>query len=187
MTVRGTRTERFAAFESAAARGLFVAWLVALPAAMLVVPDARAAGAFEPVSFATPELEARYRSLIDEIRCPKCQNVNLSGSDAPIARDLRVTVARLVKEGRTDAEILTFLQRRYGDFVLYDPPFRPGTAVLWLLPALFLIIAVIVCVRLFRRPTDLAADGAGLSVRDDARLKALLADAEQGAGAPRDA
>ena len=91
--------------------------------------------------FNDPAMEARYYGLIDELRCPKCQNTNLAGSDAPIARDLRATVYRLlVEEQQTDTQIRDYLVARYGDFVLYDPPFNAGTAALWLLPLLALLI-----------------------------------------------
>ena len=101
---------------------------------------ASAAGQVEVHEFASPELEARYRALIDEFRCPKCLNTNLSGSDAPIARDLRRTVRRLLQEeGFGDQQIRDYLRERYGDFVLYDPPFKPGTWILWLAPVAFAI------------------------------------------------
>ena len=93
--------------------------------------------------FSDPAIEARYYGLIDELRCPKCQNTNLAGSDAPIAQDLRATVYRLlVEEQQTDAQIREYLVARYGDFVLYDPPFNAGTAALWLLPLLALLIGI---------------------------------------------
>jgi cytochrome c-type biogenesis protein CcmH len=122
----------------------------------LLLSVATVAAAATPVDvyeFPTPELEARYRSLIDEFRCPKCLNTNLSGSDAPIAQDLRRTVRRLlVEEGRSDQEIRAYLQERYGDFVLYDPPFRPDTWILWLAPVAFLLIGAWVLWRMVRRP-----------------------------------
>ena len=102
-----------------------------------------AASTVEVHEFNDPDVEARYYGLIDELRCPKCQNTNLAGSDAPIARDLRETVYRLlVEEQQTDAQIREFLVARYGDFVLYDPPFNAGTAALWLLPLLALLIGI---------------------------------------------
>lgn len=102
-----------------------------------------AASTVEVHEFSDPAVEARYYGLIDELRCPKCQNTNLAGSDAPIARDLRATVYRLlVEEHQTDAQIREFLVARYGDFVLYDPPFNAGTAALWLLPLLALLIGI---------------------------------------------
>ncbi len=100
-----------------------------------------AASTVEVHEFNDPAMEARYYGLIDELRCPKCQNTNLAGSDAPIARDLRATVYRLlVEEQQTDTQIRDYLVARYGDFVLYDPPFNAGTAALWLLPLLALLI-----------------------------------------------
>ena len=86
-----------------------------------------------------PELLPRYETLIAELRCPKCLNVNIADSNAPIAADLRNVVQTQLREGRTNAEIKTFLRQRYGPFIDYDPPFSPGTLVLWLLPLALLI------------------------------------------------
>jgi cytochrome c-type biogenesis protein CcmH len=123
---------------------LAVVWLA-------IALSASAASQVDIRSFPSPEAEARYRALIDELRCPKCLNTNLSGSDAEIARDLRATVHRLiVEEGMSDQEIRDYLQARYGDFVLYDPPFKPGTWLLWLLPLVFLGAGAVVLIRLLR-------------------------------------
>ena len=84
--------------------------------------------------------QRRYKALIDEFRCPKCLNTNLSGSDAPIALDLRRSVYRLVRDGHTDQYIRDFLQQRYGDFVLYKPPFSGRTAFIWLIPIGLLLL-----------------------------------------------
>lgn len=84
---------------------------------------------------------ARYATLIDELRCPQCQNQNLAASNAPIAGDLRAQVRRLLREGKSDAEIIDFLTGRYGDFVLYRPRWQPATYLLWLGPGLLLIVA----------------------------------------------
>ena len=82
-----------------------------------------------------------------------CLNTNLAGSDAPIAQDLRRTVHRLlVQDGASDAAVRDFLQERYGDFVLYDPPLRWDTALLWLGPALFLALGVWALLRVLRQP-----------------------------------
>ena len=133
-------------------------------------PDARAATQFEVFSFEDPADEARYRALIAELRCPKCLNTNLAGSDAPIAQDLRRTVHRLLTEERmSDADIRAWLQARYGDFVLYDPPFRPDTWVLWLGPVAFLLAGVLVLLRLVRQPP-----AAPLSGAEADRLQQLL-------------
>jgi cytochrome c-type biogenesis protein CcmH len=143
-------------------------WILGLVAASSSVSGAGAIDAFE---FEDQADEQRYRALIDELRCPKCLNTNLSGSDAPIAADLRREVHRMVISGATDAEVLDFLRQRYGDFVLYDPPLRPGTAVLWGLPIVLALIAGIVVVTVRRRAR---VNGPILSPEENARLAALV-------------
>ena len=86
--------------------------------------------------FKDAQQAARYNSLIQEFRCPKCLNTNLAGSDAPIAKDLRRAVHRLINEGKTDQEIREFMLSRYGDFVLYKPRLTPATLMLWFPPCL---------------------------------------------------
>ncbi len=136
--------------------------------------DVWADGPVDAFEFPSPELEARYRSLIDEFRCPKCLNTNLSGSDAPIAKDLRGTVRRLlVEEGMSDREVRDYLQARYGDFVLYDPPFKPGTWVLWLAPAAFVLIGLLVLFRMLRPRAAVS-----LSAADQARIRELLGNTD---------
>ena len=75
----------------------------------------------EIAPLSSEELEARYRQLIDELRCPKCQNQNLADSDSPIAADLREQIRTLLEEGRSDDEVVAYLVDRYGDFVRYKP------------------------------------------------------------------
>ena len=104
---------------------------------------AHAVSLIESYEFPSQEFEDRYYSLIEEFRCPKCLNTNLAGSDAPIAKDLRRGVYRLmVDQQMRDPDIRSFLQSRYGDFVLYDPPFRMGTVLLWLGPGFFLLLGL---------------------------------------------
>lgn len=89
----------------------------------------------EILAFSDPEKRQRYYSLISELRCPKCQNQNLSDSDAPIANDLRNELYLLINDNYSDADILSFMESRYGEFVLYSPPVNKVTAVLWIIPA----------------------------------------------------
>lgn len=84
--------------------------------------------------------EAQYRALIDEFRCPKCQNQNLAGSDAPIAQDLKQKTYDMVREGRSDTEIRQYMLERYGDFISYKPPVRPSTWILWFFPPILLMV-----------------------------------------------
>lgn len=132
--------------------------LLLLMLGLLMLQTGSAATPVDVYEFSSAEQEARYRALIDEFRCPKCLNTNLSGSDAPIAQDLRRTVHRLlVVDGMSDQEIRDFLVERYGDFVLYDPPFRPDTWLLWLGPVAILLIGLLALVRLVRRSESKAA------------------------------
>ena len=110
-----------------------------------------AASQIDTFDFADEVQKRRYRALIEEFRCPKCLNTNLAGSDAPIAQDLRKVVHRLVvTEGKRDQEVRDYLQARYGDFVLYDPPFNVRTWYIWLVPIGLGLLAVIVLLRLLR-------------------------------------
>ena len=93
--------------------------------------------------FDNPRQEAQYRALIEEFRCPKCQNQNLAGSDAPIAQDLKQKTYNMVKDGRSDAEIRQYMNERYGDFISYKPPVRPSTWILWFFPPVSLALVML--------------------------------------------
>src|SRR5687768_9066735 len=86
--------------------------------------------AIEELEFASPEDGARYEYLTDVMRCPKCTNANLAGSDAPIAQDLRAEIYKQIQEGRSDEEIIEFMRARYGDFIMYLPPVNTSTLYL---------------------------------------------------------
>ena len=165
--------------------GVHAGWVILLcallcPGLAMVPSTAQGVEQIDIYEFPSEEVEARYRALIDEFRCPKCLNTNLSGSDAPIAKDLRKTVWRLlVREGMTDQEVRDFLQERYGDFVLYNPPFKPGTWVLWLAPVVFLLIGLLVLVRMLRNRPEVA-----ISEVDNERVEALLKDLDEPSAAP---
>jgi len=160
--------------------GCVLAWLF-LPLLVGVSMLVQAAAQVDVYYFPEPELEDRYRGLIDEFRCPKCLNTNLAGSDAPIAQDLRRTVHRLlVVDGFSDDEVREFLQERYGDFVLYNPPFKPGTWILWLAPIGFVTLGAIIVLRVLRRQAALAEGGqVVLSDVQAARLQAIVDDPAQ--------
>jgi cytochrome c-type biogenesis protein CcmH len=105
----------------------------------------------------TPALQERYERLINELRCLVCQNNSIADSNAGLAADLRREVRSMLLAGKTDAEILSFMTDRYGDFVLYRPPFVPRTWLLWLAPALLLLLGAVVAVRIVRARARLAA------------------------------
>lgn len=98
-----------------------------------------------------PVVEQRLISIAEELRCLVCQNESLAGSRADLAMDLRREVRTLIKAGKSDAEIREFLVSRYGDFVLYRPPVKPTTWLLWFGPLLLLIGAIWLLVRIIRR------------------------------------
>jgi len=124
-------------------RALLAAW--ALGAALLAFA--------QPSGLATPDAasERRLKSLAEELRCLVCQNQTIAESSAPLAADLRNQIRGQIAQGRSDAEIRAYMVERYGDFVLYRPPFKAATAFLWLGPFALLAIGIAVLVRIARR------------------------------------
>ncbi|MCL4128630.1 UNVERIFIED_CONTAM: hypothetical protein GTU68_002885 [Idotea baltica] len=88
--------------------------------------------AAELKEFSSDQLRDRFQVLVTELRCPKCQNQNLADSNSPISADLRTEIFRMLEEGSTDQEIIDFLVVRYGEFVMYRPPVKKTTLILWL-------------------------------------------------------
>lgn len=103
--------------------------------------------AVEVKQFKNQQQEQRYKNLINELRCLVCQNQNLAGSDAGLAQDLRKQVYKMINAGQSDEEILDFMVTRYGDFILYRPPFKATTFFLWIGPFIILAIGLFVLVR----------------------------------------
>ena len=109
-----------------------------------------ARAAIETYEFESPEVEAEYNQLIDELRCLVCQNQNLAGSDADLAKDLRRETYQMLSAGKSRQEVIDFMVERYGDFVLYRPQFKSSTYLLWLGPFLLLVAVLVVVVRRLR-------------------------------------
>ena len=105
----------------------------------------------EPVVFENKNLEERYYLLIEEIRCLVCQNQSLADSNAPLAQDLRNEVFKMIQANKSNNEIMEFLVERYGDFVLYRPPLKKNTWLLWFGPFLFLVIGFFVAVFVIKK------------------------------------
>ena len=140
------RSMRFGYIPNAFRRIAALVFVCVLPTG-----EVMAASQIDTFSFTDEVQERRYRALIEEFRCPKCLNTNLAGSDAPIAQDLRKVVYRLVvTQGMSDQEVRDYLQARYGDFVLYDPPFNAKTWYIWLVPIALGVLALFVLLRLVR-------------------------------------
>ncbi|MBM3353362.1 MAG: cytochrome c-type biogenesis protein CcmH [Betaproteobacteria bacterium] len=102
--------------------------------------------------------EARLRLLEEKLRCLVCQNQSLADSPAGLADDLRRTLREQVKSGRSDQEILDFMVARYGDFVLYKPPFKATTALLWVGPFVLLALALVTLAAMARRRRNATAE-----------------------------
>lgn len=131
-----------------------------------------------PLAFEDPVRQARYETLLEELRCLVCQNQSLADSHAELAQDMRAEVHRLLAEGRSDAAVTDWLVERYGDFVLYRPPVKHTTWLLWAGPFVLLAIAGVIVLRAGARR---APPPAPLSAAERARVAALerdLADRE---------
>ncbi|OCH16571.1 cytochrome c biogenesis protein CcmH [Aliivibrio sp. 1S165] len=106
---------------------------------LFVAADKATIESVELFEFDSPEQQRQAIALAKSLRCPQCQNQNLIESNSPIAKDLRLEVYQQIKAGKSDKEVVAFMTRRFGDFVLYEPPLNAKTYVLWLLPLLLLI------------------------------------------------
>jgi cytochrome c-type biogenesis protein CcmH len=104
-----------------------------------------------PIDFRDDTEQLRFRALTEQLRCVMCQNQSLADSSAPIAHDLRLEVLRMMREGKTDAEIKQFLVARYTDFVLYQPEVKPMTWLLWFGPGVLLLAGATVVFVIVRK------------------------------------
>jgi cytochrome c-type biogenesis protein CcmH len=120
-----------------------------------------------------PVVEQRMIRITEELRCLVCQNESLAGSHADLAEDLRREVRGLIREGKSDDEVKEFLVSRYGDFVLYRPPMKATTALLWLGPFVLAIVGLIALI-LYLRRRSLSVVDAVLNDEDKQRAEALL-------------
>ena len=138
----------------------------------ITTPPAHAV--LEPLKFESSSQESRYKALIAELRCLVCQNQNLADSNAELARDLRLLTYNMILSGSSDKDIVQFMVSRYGDFVLYRPPFKPSTALLWLAPLLFMAGGCFVLFRIFRRRKNIRPPNIPANQR--AKVRKLLQD-----------
>lgn len=144
-------------------RQLLLALALALAAAM---PSHAVVEAYR---FEDPQLEARYRVLVHELRCLVCQNQNLADSNAELAQDLRRQIYEMLQRGSSNEEIVEFMVARYGDFVLYRPPLKPATALLWAGPFLLLAAGAAVVFVFVRRRARAVAEPLTPAERERAR------------------
>jgi cytochrome c-type biogenesis protein CcmH len=133
------------------------------PATNAVSPARQA----RPVS-ANPALEARMMAVAGELRCLVCQNETLAASQADLAADLRQEIREMIARGLSDDQIRKYMTDRYGDFVLYKPPFKPSTALLWLGPPVLMVVALIALYLNLRRRQQASPDAFDPDTPDDA-------------------
>ncbi len=129
-----------------------------LAALLLALASATAPAADAPTVAADPVLEAKVLKIAAELRCLVCQNQTIADSHADLAVDLRNQVREMLKRGESQEKILEYMTARYGDFVLYRPPVKSTTALLWYGPATLLVIGLAAFVLVLRRRSKLSAD-----------------------------
>jgi len=120
-----------------------------------------------------PAIEQRMKHLTKELRCLVCQNETLADSQAPLAEDLRREIREQIKAGKTDQEILAYATQRYGDFVLYNPPVKATTYLLWFGPFVLLVAGTALLYRYVKRRRDLIK-AEPLTVEERQRAEKLL-------------
>jgi len=145
-----------------------------LAALVFALCVALAVAAEAPSLAEDPALERRVMRLASELRCLVCQNQSIADSNAELAADLRKQVREMLKAGRTEAEVREFMVQRYGDFVLYDPPVKTTTALLWVGPFMLLVVAVTALVLAILRRRS-RVDERELTPEEHERAGALLA------------
>lgn len=124
-----------------------------------------------------PELEKRVMALAEDLRCLVCQNETIAGSHAPLAVDLRQQIREQMRAGKSNQEIIAFMTERYGDFVLFRPPVKATTYLLWFGPFALLVVGLVVQYFYLKRRRELAArEQQPLSEAERKRVEALLGD-----------
>jgi len=126
----------------------------------------------EFAKFDDPKKEQLYKRLINELRCLVCQNQTIAGSNADLAKDLRKITYKMVREDKSYDDVVAFMTKRYGDFVMYRPPFKLKTALLWIGPAVFLILGLWFMLRYVRSRNS--TQHKELSAEDHQRASSLL-------------
>ena len=122
-----------------------------------------------------PEYQGRYNELLHELRCLVCQNQTLADSGSGLADDLRLEVKRMLEEGLSDEQIFAFMSDRYGDFVLYNPPVKPQTWLLWFGPFV-LLIGGLIGIRQVVRANNKTAKSSTLTESEKKQVNAVIQD-----------
>lgn len=153
--------------------GLRFFFVVASVASFFLFFTSVSYAAIDVYEFEDESKRARFAALVNELRCPKCQNQNLADSNAGLAKDLKDRAYQLIKEGKSNNEVVSYLVDRYGDFITYRPPLRLDTVLLWFGPLVLFLFALVVFV--IRRRGDVVAPVIEGDL-DRQRLKEILDD-----------
>jgi len=129
----------------------------------------------ETFKFDSPETEKVFHKLSEELRCLVCQNQNIAESNADLAKDLRLEIYTMLSDGKSEDEIVDFMVQRYGDYVLYRPPFKPMTWLLWFGPAIVFAFGLVFVVRYMKSQAS-KKQLESLSDEDMQRIKNLHAE-----------
>lgn len=134
------------------------------------------ASSIDVFEFSDPQNRDAYKELTRELRCPKCQNQDIADSNAPIAKDMRAQVYRLLEEGKSQEEVIDFMVERFGDFVTYKPKVSVETYLLWYGPWVFVALGALTIVLIARRKTkeQQSETGEYVPTQDKDRVQALL-------------
>lgn len=137
----------------------------------------------EIVEFSDPQLRDRYYQLVQELRCPKCQNQNLADSNAPISKDMKAQIYSMLEAQNTDDEIKQHLVSRYSEFVLYRPEVNTNTLFLWLAPLCLVLVGVLIVWRYAfagsRAAKDSKSNTADLTEKQQQQLSQLLGEEDK--------
>ena len=155
-------------------RGGFNILFLIFISVFLLVAQWKVSAQVDTFEFDSDEQQSRFRQLSNELRCPMCQNTNLSGSSGGVAEDLRREIHRMIREGMTNEEIEQFMFERYGDFIFYRPRLRAETMFLWFGPLLFLIIGGFIAYGIFRRANSVNRVAVDLDEEQKAKLNELV-------------
>lgn len=145
---------------------------------MLFIGQAAFAMPVDTFKFQSEQQETVFHRLSNELRCLVCQNQAIADSNADLAKDLRNEIYKMLQQGRSEDEIIEFMVQRYGDFVLYNPPMKPLTWLLWFGPVIALLAGFFVVVRYIRNQRTLTVSGV-LSSDEQQRLATLQSDLNQ--------
>ncbi|VAW53727.1 Cytochrome c heme lyase subunit CcmL [hydrothermal vent metagenome] len=141
----------------------------------LIATSTVMAAPIETFKFKSAETEKTFHKLSEELRCLVCQNQNIAESNADLAKDLRLEIYTMLINGQSESEIVDFMVQRYGDYVLYRPPFKPMTWLLWLGPLIIFLLGLVFAVK-YLKSQDMEEQDKHLSMEEIERIKNLHAE-----------